>query len=235
MKKLVISLVKEPVLLVFIILSAGGVWAFVELAEAVGEGESHKVDEWLILALRNPQDKLDPLGPRWVEEMMRDYTALGGYAILTPLTCTAAIYLWLRKRYQITWLVLIAIIGGIILSTLLKSYFDRPRPDLVPHGSHVLSRSFPSGHAMMAATTYLTLGAVLAEAEKKRSLSIFFLSLGVALTIVVGLSRVYLGVHWPSDVFAGWVAGAVWALLCWTLARAFERRGHTLNAPQLPN
>lgn len=215
-------------------LCAGGIWAFAELAEAVGDGEAHSVDEWLILALRDPADRANPLGPRWFEEMMRDYTALGGYAILTPLTFSTAIYLWLRKRGRVALVVLIAVGGGILLSTIMKSYFDRPRPDLVPHGSYVLTKSFPSGHAMMAATTYLTLGAVIAETERKRALRIFFLGLGVLLAVLVGISRVYLGVHWPSDVLAGWVAGSVWALCCWMMARALDDKRHNVTHPANP-
>jgi undecaprenyl-diphosphatase len=200
------------------------VWAFIELADAVNEGESREIDEWVVLSMRDPVDKADPLGPRWFEEMMRDITALGGYAILTPLTISVAVYEWIRNRRRTAMLVIVATMGGILLSTVLKSAFDRPRPDLVPHGSYVLTKSFPSGHAMMAATTYLTLGAIMAQAEKLRSLKIFFLSLGVLLTVLVGISRVYLGVHWPTDVLAGWAAGATWALTCWLAARTIDNR-----------
>jgi undecaprenyl-diphosphatase len=222
MQKFIATVVREPVLLILLILSAGGVWAFIELADAVNEGESREIDEWVVLSMRDPVDKADPLGPRWFEEMMRDITALGGYAILTPLTISVAVYEWIRNRRRTAMLVIVATVGGILLSTVLKSAFDRPRPDLVPHGSYVLTKSFPSGHAMMAATTYLTLGAIMAQAEKLRSLKIFFLSLGVLLTVLVGISRLYLGVHWPTDVLAGWAAGATWALLCWSAARAID-------------
>jgi undecaprenyl-diphosphatase len=224
MKKLIHSLLREPVLLTLIILAAGGVWAFVELAEAVTEGDSREVDEWAVLALRNPADKSDPLGPRWFEEMMRDFTALGGYGILTTLTGSVAVYLSIRKHHQMAIFMISAVVGGVLLSTTLKNVFDRPRPDLVPHGAFVVSKSFPSGHAMMAATTYLTLGAMLAQAEKRRTLKAFFLGVGLLLTIIVGVSRIYLGVHWPTDVLAGWVAGAAWALACWSVAHVLEQR-----------
>jgi undecaprenyl-diphosphatase len=222
MKKLLAAVLQEPTLLVLILLGAGSVWAFIQLVDTVGEGDSHKFDEWFILALRNPVDRSDPLGPEWFEEVMRDFTALGGYAILTPLSCFVAIYLWIQRRGRMVLLVMIAVVGGVLLSSLMKSFFDRPRPELVPHGSYVLTKSFPSGHAMMAATTYLTLGAVMAEGEKKRALRVFFLTVAIAATAVVGISRVYLGVHWPTDVLAGWCAGAAWALCCWVLALIFE-------------
>ncbi len=222
MRKVLDIIMREPVLLVLVMLSAGGVWAFVELAEVVTEGDSREIDEWAILALRNPADKADPLGPRWFEELMRDFTALGGYGVLTMLTISVVVFLWIRDRRQTAILVLSAVLGGIVLSTALKSLFDRPRPDLVPHGSFVSTKSFPSGHAMLSAATYLTLGAILAQVEKARRLRMFFLGMGVGLTALVGMSRVYLGVHWPTDVLAGWAAGAAWALACWSIARVIE-------------
>lgn len=222
MKRLATNLLREPFLLALLIISAGGIWAFIELADAVGEGDAHEIDRWLILALRDPADLSDPVGPRWFEEAMRDYTALGGYAILTPLVVFVALYLWIRERWQPAVLVIVATVGGVILSSLMKSYFARPRPELVPHAAVVLTKSFPSGHAMMAAITYLTLGAVLAESEKNSALRVFFLGVGIVLALLVGISRIYLGVHWPTDVLAGWVAGAVWALCCWTVARTLH-------------
>jgi undecaprenyl-diphosphatase len=218
---------REPVLLTLVLLITGGVWAFVELADAVGEGDSRAFDEWMILALRNPEDSSDPLGPLWFEEVMRDITALGGDIILSLITLGVVVYLKLRDQTRLGILLVTAVVGGLLLSNILKSYFDRPRPDLVPHGSHVLTQSFPSGHAMLAAVTYLTLGAILAEAEQKRQLKVFFISIGVLLTISVGISRIYLGVHWPTDVLAGWSAGAAWALACWSAAHLIDQRTQT--------
>jgi undecaprenyl-diphosphatase len=218
---------REPVLLTLVLLITGGVWAFVELADAVGEGDSRAFDEWMILALRNPEDSADPLGSRWFEEVMRDITALGGYAVLSAITLGVVVYLKLRDQTRLAVLLVTAVLGGFLLSNLLKTFFDRPRPDLVPHGSHVITQSFPSGHAMLAAVTYLTLGAILAEAEQKRQLKVFFISIGVLLTISVGISRIYLGVHWPTDVLAGWSAGAAWALACWSAAHLIDRRTQT--------
>jgi undecaprenyl-diphosphatase len=105
-----------------------------------------------------------------------------------------------------------------LLNLLLKLGFDRPRPDLVPHLTEAYQTSFPSGHSMSSAATYLTLGAMLARVQPSRRLKIYFLSLAIAVMLLVGFSRVYLGVHWPSDVLAGWAAGAIWALACWLLA-----------------
>lgn len=200
-------------------------WAFIELADEVFEGETHAFDSEILLALRNPQDIANPLGPSWLEEAARDFTGLGGYAILTMLTAAAVAYLLMAGKRGAALLVLISIVGGTLLSTGLKLGFERPRPDLVPHAARVYTASFPSGHAMLSAITYLTLGALLARVEKSRRISAFIMGLAMAMTLLVGASRVYLGVHWPSDVLAGWAVGAAWAALCWFVALQLQRKG----------
>lgn len=194
-------------------LLAGGLWAFIELADEVLEGETHAVDTAILVAMRTSGDLSDPLGPGWLEEMMRDFTALGGTGVLTLLTLAVIGFLLVAKAPRAALAVALAIGGGILLSTLLKSGFDRPRPDLVPHGSIVYSASFPSGHSMMSATVYLTLAALVSRVLRRRRLRVYLVGLAVLLTLLVGFSRVYLGVHWPTDVLAGWTLGAIWALL----------------------
>jgi undecaprenyl-diphosphatase len=217
-----------PVLLVLASCSAC-IWLFITVADGVRAGGSREFDEWLLLALRSGTDKADPVGPRWVEEMARDFTGLGGVATLTLVTAVGIGYLLLmRKRYAALF-VGVAVVGGILLSTLFKAVYDRPRPDLVAHLSQVYTSSFPSGHSMMAAITYLTLGALLARLHEDWSIRIFLMSTAILLTILVGASRVYLGVHWPTDVLAGWAAGAAWAMLCWLAALWFQNRGVVEN------
>lgn len=200
-------------------------WAFMEVADEVREGETHALDSMLLLALRDPQNPANPLGPSWVEEAARDITGLGGYAVLTFLTLATLVYLLMIGKRGAALLVLVAIVGGMLLSTGLKIGFERPRPDLVPHAARVYTASFPSGHAMLSAITYLTLGALLARVEKSRRTSAFFMGLAIVVTLLVGISRVYLGVHWPSDVLAGWTVGAAWAALCWFIALQLQRHG----------
>jgi undecaprenyl-diphosphatase len=131
----------------------------------------------------------------------------------------------LDRKAHAALFVVAAVGGGMLLSTLLKMGFDRPRPDLVPHGALVYTASFPSGHATLSAVVYLTLGALLARVQPRFVLKFYLLGLAIVLTVTVGVSRVYLGVHWPTDVLAGWALGAAWALFCWAAALWLQRRG----------
>ncbi|MCE7029188.1 phosphatase PAP2 family protein [Jiella avicenniae] len=214
------------------LVTAGAIWAFVSIAGEVVEGDTKGLDREILLALRSSTDVSDPIGPRWVEEFGRDVTALGGTGILIMLTTFVAIYLWISAKRRSMVMVVAAIASGFLMGQILKRTFDRPRPDLVPHGDYVYTASFPSGHAMMSAVTYLTLGILLARVEPRRRVRAFLLGLAVFLTMIIGISRVYLGVHWPSDVLAGWTAGAAWALMWWLLATWLESRGAVEPSPQ---
>jgi len=221
-----IALARHELLpLILLVLIAGGVWLFAGLAGEVREGETRRIDRAILIALREPADLSDPIGPPWMEEAVRDFTGLGSMAVLGLLTLAVCGFLVLDGKRRVALLVFACVAGGLLGSTLLKAGFQRPRPDLVPHRVVVSSSSFPSGHSMNAAATYLTLGAILARVQKKRRLRVFILSLAALLTLLVGFSRVYLGVHWPTDVLAGWTAGGVWAFLCWAVALRLQRRG----------
>lgn len=200
---------------------AGGVWMFALLADEVMEGGTQGLDRKLLLAMRRPGD-LAPLGPPIVQEAARDITALGSIVVLGLITFITCSFLALDGKARMALFLLGSVVTGLIAGTVLKDLFHRPRPDLVPHAAYVATASFPSGHSMMSALTYLTLGALLARSHERRRVKAFFLLLAGFLTFVVGLSRVYLGVHWPSDVVAGWTAGAVWALLSWLVVRRLQ-------------
>lgn len=200
-------------------------WALAELIDEVVEGSTRDLDRDILLALRTAGDLSDPIGPPWLQEMGRDLTALGGVAVLTLITLLTALYFLMRGQIGSTLYLLAAVGGGILISSFAKEIFDRPRPDLVPHGSIVHTASFPSGHSMMAAVAYLTLGVLLARVQPHRHLKIFVMITAVTLTLLVGASRVYLGVHWPTDVVAGWLAGAAWAAVCLGAARVLAARG----------
>ncbi len=195
-----------------------GIWGFVELSEMVSAGQTTRIDTAILMALRNPADPGQPIGPPQLAEMMRDITALGGVAVLAILSLGVAGYLVLLHRYDLVVLVIVAVGGAVVLNYFLKLGFDRPRPELVPHLTVAYQTSFPSGHSMSSAATYLILGAMLARVQPRLRLKAYFLGLAIFIMVLVGFSRVYLGVHWPTDVLAGWAAGAIWALLCWGVA-----------------
>jgi undecaprenyl-diphosphatase len=211
------------VLLVALVVVAG-TWGFVELAGDVLEGDTDAFDRWLVQALRSPEDPEWPRGPRWLVEVGRDVTAFGSSVVVALLTSAVVGYLWLQRKYGALWFVVVAAAGGGLLSHLLKALFARERPEPVPC-LWVSSPSFPSGHAVLAAVVYLTLGILLARLEPRPLLKAYFLGVMMALAFLVGLSRVYLGVHYPTDVLAGWTVGLVWGLLCWLAAWYLQRRG----------
>lgn len=217
-------------LLVPLALLACCLWGFVELAEAVGDGSTRAVDEWLLLQLRTA-DRSDPVGPTWFEEMARDITALGGTVVLGLVLALTTTYLALRGHRRSAVVVLGSILLGFATIYLLKAGFARPRPDLVPHRQEVYTKSFPSGHAMGSALTYLTLAALLTRSDARRRVQVFFVLSALLLTVAVGLSRVYLGVHHPTDVLAGWGAGAGWAIATWLLADTLARRDRRSTHP----
>ncbi len=199
--------------------------AFGHIAEEVLEGDATRFDQTVLLALRNPADHADPLGPAWLEEAARDITALGSYAVLGILFITVLAYLLMTQRRSAALWVAVSTVGGGVLSNVLKLSFERPRPDLVAHATQVFTSSFPSGHATLSAVTFLTLGALLASVQSSRRLKIFFLGVAIALTVTVGVTRIYLGVHYPTDVLAGWCVGAGWAAICWTVFHWLQQRG----------
>jgi undecaprenyl-diphosphatase len=200
-------------------------FGFIKIAEGLGEGELAHFDEWLLHLLRVPGHPHSPIGPPWLLEAAQDVTSLGGRTMLVAVTLFVIGYLALEHKYGAMWLVGVATAGGGLLSTGMKQLFSRERPDLVPHLVAVTSPSFPSGHSLLAAILYLTLGALLARFAVRRRTKVYLLTVALFATFMIGSSRVYLGVHYPTDVLAGWCAGLVWALSCWLVARYLQARG----------
>jgi undecaprenyl-diphosphatase len=200
-------------------------WAFIAVADEVAEKNTQRMDERLILALRDAAEPWQPRGPAWLKGTMRDLTALGSPAILAMFVLAVGGVLLVRRQYHALGLVLAATLGGRILNLLLKGWFQRARPALELHLTEVSSPSFPSGHAMDSAVIYFTLAALLARFVRPRALKVYLVGIAAALSFFAGVSRVYLGVHYPSDVLAGWIAGLGWASLCWAFASYLQRRG----------
>ena len=174
-------------------LIAAMIAVFAKIADEVVEGETHAFDEAVLRALRNPNDLADPIGPAWLELAMRDITSLGSFTVVVLVTLAAIGYLVIDGKRAAALFVLVAIAGGIVLSEGLKHLFARPRPDLVAHLVEVQTASFPSGHAMLSAVTFLTLGALLARIQSRRRLKAYVISVAILLTLMIGASRVYLG------------------------------------------
>lgn len=196
---------------------------FVGIASEVLEGDTLGIDRWLMLSLRSSDNPALPIGPAWLNEAMVEITVLGGTTVLTLLTMLAAFYLLARRKLALAAFLAVSIAAGAIFNALLKNLFLRDRPDLVPHLVEVSSASFPSGHAMNSAMVYLTLAALLVSVERSWRVRVYIMSVALFLITAIGISRVYLGVHWPTDVLAGWSIGAAWAVLCSLVAHRLQK------------
>ncbi|WP_312990621.1 phosphatase PAP2 family protein [Rhizobium populisoli] len=202
-----------------VILASGAGFVFLWLARELLEGDTFALDRSILLSLRRAGDLSVPIGPSWLTHVITDITSLGGTTVLSLVTIVSVTYLLMTGRRSTALLLLASVIGGWALSSGLKIGIGRPRPDIVPHLIEVGDLSFPSGHAMVSAATYLALGSILSGLQTGRAEKVFVLAVAVVLTVAIGLSRVYLGVHYPSDVVGGWCGGAAWAILCQLVAR----------------
>jgi undecaprenyl-diphosphatase len=197
-------------------------YAFVSLAGEVMEGDTHALDTRILQSLRKADDPATPLGPQWLQGVLLDLTAIGGPTVISLVVAAVVGFLCLQTRYRTAMVVAAAAISGEILNHTLKLMFMRARPDVVPHLRDVNSASFPSGHAMESAIVYLTLGVMLMRVAERRITKIYCLTIAVLVTLLVGISRVYLGVHYPTDVLGGWMLGFLWASICWLVEQRFE-------------
>lgn len=207
----------EGRLLVSAVLIAGGLWALLALIDDVREQESARLDRLILLAFRVPGDLGTPVGPRWVQESARDFTALGGFTVLTLISLLAVALLVMHRRKLQSFIFGATVLITQLAAEVVKHLIHRPRPDLVPHHDLVYSSSFPSGHATMSPVVYFTLAVIVAAGERDRPTRALLFAGATLLVVAIGVSRVYLGVHWPTDVLAGWALGGAIALAAMTV------------------
>lgn len=229
LRKLLDHRIDNRVLVLFLALS-GVAFALLWLASEVLEGDTFALDRAILRGLRTTANTSVPIGPHWLAYSMIDVTSLGSVTVLTLITVLAVGFLVAVRKHSTAIFVAVAVSSGALLSSGLKVLFFRARPDVVPQLVHVSSASFPSGHAMNSAVVYLTLATLLARSQQGMRVRIYFLGTAIVLTMLVGISRVFLGVHWPSDVVAGWSVGAAWAVMCSLLGKNLQRR-HTIEGP----
>lgn len=194
------------------------------MAGLASAGEPLAIDRDILLALRQAGHPGAPAGPEWLLPAARDLTALAGTPVLTVLALALAGYFIVKKRWSMLAVLLVAVIGETLLSGALKEFFGRPRPTIVPHLVDASGMSFPSGHSTSAAAIYLTIAALIARETKERVVRNYVFFVAVTLALLVGASRVYLGVHYPTDVIGGLSFGAAWAAIVLIAARKLEKR-----------
>ena len=220
---------ESRVLVLFVALIVA-ILTFVKAAAEVLEGDTLTIDRAVLVALRQPGNLAVPVGPTWLPEVMINLTSLGSITVLTLITVLAAGYLLAARKPVMAIFTTVAVSSGALLGAALKATYARARPDIVEKLVGVHSLSFPSGHAMNSAVVYLTLAVLIARTTKDRAVRIYLIAIAITLTSVIGFTRVYLGVHWPTDVLAGWCVGGVWAMLCSLAAKSLQSQ-HKLDLP----
>lgn len=208
----------EPTTLAVLVGLGGLLLLLAMIIEDVVTNETGSFDRSVLMALQVSGDLSKPIGPHWLKPMFIDITALGSPIIITLVTIVSVAYLATVGKRRLATLVAVSIGLGSIVEKLMKVSFDRARPEIVPHFQTLYSLSFPSGHATVSAMTYLTIAALLARTETFWGTRALVMGVGIGLVLLIGISRLYLGVHWPTDVLAGWTTGAAWALGTWFVA-----------------
>ncbi len=216
----------EFVLVAALAVIAAALLMFIEIADEMSEGEAHAFD-MAVLQMLHPDaaNPSDPIGPKWLDHAAADLTAIGSVSVLATLALLVGIFLVIQRKRLEAAIIAVAFAGGITISQLLKGFFNRERPPEIYRASEILNASFPSGHALLSTVVFLTLGAMLAQAAKGQGLRIFAMSAAIGLALIVGVTRIYLGVHWTTDVLAGWSVGAAWGTACWLAGRWLKERG----------
>lgn len=213
----------ELLMLVALLIVVLGTWGFINLAGKVVTGSTQEFDRWAVQSFRQGVIRHVPADPHMLDQVFLDISALGGPTVLVMMVGAMMIFLAWDRRYNAMLLVVLSTVGGVVLAYLLKEAIGRPRPDVMPR-TVVTFSSFPSGHSMLSAIVYPTLGTLLARIVPRKRLKIYFMMVALTLSGLIGVSRVYLGVHYPTDVLAGWAAGLAWAALCWAVAKFLQSR-----------
>lgn len=221
---------REQGLLVGLVAGAALVGGFINLAGEMLEGDTQAFDVAFLKSLRMNGDLATPHGPSWMLDAMRDITALGGVTVLSMVSALAIAFLLTRGRVKQASYTMLATGGGALMGKLLKTLFARERPEVVPHLVEVTSLSFPSGHSMNSAIIYLTLAVMISRSFDERRARIFTIGTSALLVLAIGFSRLYLGVHYPTDVLGGWTVGASWALAMGLIATRLQER-HQIEEP----
>ncbi len=203
---------------------AGGIAAFVEIADDMTETDGQAMDQAVLDWMRPSADPTDAIGPDWLQTAMTDITALGGLSVLLLFALVATGVLLIQKKPFSAVMLAVSLAGGLLLSEVMKGVFERDRPPELHRAVETLNASFPSGHALLSTVFYLTLGVMLERAFARKRMKAYILGSAVVIAILVGISRVYLAAHWATDVLAGWALGAAWAMACWLFAYVVERR-----------
>ena len=225
---------REQRLLIGLVIGTALAAGFIKLAGEVSEGDTKAFDIWFLRSLRVPGDLGTPIGPAWLLDAMKDITALGGVTVLTLISILAVGFLLARGRMHQAAFTALATGGGAVMGKLLKDLFARARPEVVPHLVEVTSLSFPSGHSMNSAIIYLTLAVMISRSFEERGARIFTLGVAALLVLTIGFSRLYLGVHFPSDVLGGWTVGAAWALTMGLVASKLQENRKMEQPGQVP-
>ena len=179
--------------------------------DGLGVFGAERLETLLIRSMRSFGNPDRMIGPPIVEESMRDFTALGGYAVLIMVSVCFSIFALVELSRESFRFFVVTVFGGFFLNVLLKSLVQRDRPAIVPHLSLVEgSTSFPSAHAMMSVVVFVTIGLVLSTRTRDRHLQRLFSIFPVWLSFVIGVSRVCMGVHYPTDILGGWALGLLW-------------------------
>lgn len=206
-------------------IAIAGTWAFAALAGHVTSGSTQNFDD---AVLRWIGARRDPT----YDSIMLEITSLGTASVVTMVVGVAALFLWLNQHKHSAILLFVSTFGGVILNNLLKAGFGRPRPDVIPWGAPATFYSFPSGHAMSATVVYSTVAYLAARLQRTHAARMSIMAVAAIVILLICVSRLYLGVHYPSDVMAGVVIGLAWAGFCMATLEAiqlFARR----NAPQM--